>query len=85
MSKGFGVWQQRIMLELEHKEYVYSAALLPSNYTKADQNALSRAAKILADAGEIEIVRYMAGNRRTLLCRPGCIPPHSERPDGYRR
>jgi len=61
MSKGPGKWQQMILSELVTKEAFYLRGLLGRHCTKAQYNALLRAAQTLESEGKINITRFRFG------------------------
>ena len=75
MSKGPGKWQRMILAELAGREAFHLRALLGRECTKAEYNALLRAAMKLEAAGEIYITRFSWGARpgtgKTIIHRIG--------------
>lgn len=70
MSKGPGVWQRRLLAELEQHNAVILTDLLPRSYQRAQYVALHRAASVLHQKGQVEIIN---GQRRgrVWVCRAG--------------
>jgi hypothetical protein len=60
MGRGPGKWQRIILDRLERGEPFYLLEVLDYGYTKAEYNALNRAARELEKRGEIRIERYMS-------------------------
>jgi hypothetical protein len=60
MSKGHGKWERAILDVLKQVAAFYLTDLLPVPHTRSQVVALNRAARNLADAGKIEIVRWFA-------------------------
>lgn len=58
MSRGPGKWQRVILAELASRESFWLRTLLPGNYTKAEYNALHRAALKLGAIGPIKVHRW---------------------------
>jgi len=71
MSKGLGKWQRLILATLADQEAFYVRTLLRPTYTKAQYNALLRAAIQLNAAGKIETARFMCGIMKTVVHRVG--------------
>jgi len=72
MSRGPGKRQRAILGALEERETFFLVDLLPINYTKANYNALNRAAVALADKGAIAIWTFTyCGGPRVAVCWPG--------------
>jgi hypothetical protein len=63
MSKGPGKWQRMILAELADREAFHLRALLGRKCTKAQYNALLRAALNLETAGKINIAHFYWGAR----------------------
>ena len=59
MSRGLGCWQRGILAAVEHHGAVYLRDLLPRSTTRAAYQALYRASRRLAAAGQI--VLYQGG------------------------
>jgi hypothetical protein len=75
MSRGFGKWQLAILAQLASQEIFWLRSLLDYACTKAEYNALLRAALKLEDAGLIRIDRWQYGSNdgagRTAVMRIG--------------
>lgn len=82
MSRGPGKWQRLILDRVAAGEQFYLVDLLPAGYTKAQYNALHRAAVTLYEAGQISWVSYTFGGKTELIGPPGASAP-AERPKGY--
>ena len=90
MSRGPGKWQRAILATLADHEAFWLRSLLGPSCTKAQYNALLRAAHKLQAAGLVEIYRWrltLAGTRfhsfgrglgRTAVARVGTPPPDSD-------
>ena len=63
MSKGPGKWQRIILAELADREAFHLRAILGRRCTKAQYNALLRAAWKLEEAGKINIACFSYGGR----------------------
>ena len=61
MSKGPGKWQRVILAKLADREFFYLRKLLGRTCTKAQYNALLRAAQELEAAGKINVSRFAYG------------------------
>ena len=61
MSRGPGKWQRAILAELASHETFWLRSLLGRSCTKAEYNALLRAALKLEEAGAIAIDRWQFG------------------------
>ena len=69
MSKGPGKWQRLIMTELAIRDRFNLQELLGETFTKAEYNALHRAAMQLERAGKIKVHRFaLGGGIRTWIC-----------------
>jgi hypothetical protein len=75
MSKGPGRRQRLILDELRRRERFYLADLLSAGFSRAEYNALHRAALKLNDAGKCDVFVYMCGPRRVVCMRPGVGQP----------
>ena len=81
MSRGPGKWERAILAALEERESFWLRSLLSRETTKAQYNALLRAAMALEDKGRILIDRYAFGGEawkcegRTAIRRIGSIAP----------
>lgn len=58
MSRGFGIRQRQILAELARQECFWLRTLLPRDCTRAEYNALNRAAQKLEDAGLVVMDRW---------------------------
>lgn len=81
MSRGLGKRQTAILNKLNECEYFYLVDLLPDTYHMKDYQALYRAAVILFNKRRLEILKYMAGSKKVLICRQGVKPAPMNRPD----
>jgi hypothetical protein len=79
MSKGTGKLERLILEATEAHGGVYVARLAPQGATKAQHQALNRAAWSLIRKGLVLCVRYHCGRPRLYLHRVGTAPP-STRP-----
>jgi len=68
---GPGKWQRLIIEELKHKEAFALRSLLGRKYTKAQYNALLRAALEMEATYKIGIKRFAYGGARTYVHRHG--------------
>lgn len=79
MSRGLGKRQLAILAPLASHESFWLRSVLGQSCTKAEYNALLRAAGKLEEAGLILITRYRGGsndgNGRTAIRRIGTTPP----------
>jgi hypothetical protein len=74
MSRGYGIWQRRILTVLEIKPVFYLRHMLPLHPTRAQQVALLRAAHTLETYGKITLTHWVAGHRdqgHIMVARPG--------------
>jgi len=82
MSKGPGKWQRAILAELASQETFWLRSLLSRSCTKAEYNAILRAAMGLEEAGLILLDRYRYGANdgtgRTAVRRIGTIKPERD-------
>jgi hypothetical protein len=80
MSRGYGTQQRRILAAVSG-DFVWLASLAPDT-NGAEYKALHRAARRLAEKGDIAVYRYGWG-RRQVLIGPKGAPRPTERPGGY--
>jgi hypothetical protein len=59
MSRGPGLWQRQILSALERYPAFYLMDLLPEEHTRSQVVALNRAARQLASAYKIGMIRWM--------------------------
>lgn len=79
MSRGFGVWQRRVLEELGRRECFYLTDIVPCDpdYPRKhlDVNkyfAAYRAARSLAKSGRVSITKFERGmNAKIAICAPG--------------
>lgn len=71
MSKGPGKWQRLILAELETRDAFYLRCLLDSRCTKAQYDALLRAALQLESKGQISIMRFLFGRFNNVIHKKG--------------
>jgi hypothetical protein len=75
MSRGFGVWQRKILEALKTHEALYVCDLLPKGYRTAQRLAVTRAAHRLAALGHV-VLRVDSGVSaphlsRVVVAQPG--------------
>jgi len=79
MSRGFGKWQRAILAQLAKQETFWLRTLLSRHCTKAEYNALLRAALKLEEAGLINVDSWLcgseAGKGKTAVRRIGTNRP----------
>ena len=73
MSRGPGKWQRAILAELANREAFYLRDLLGPRCTRAERNALLRAAIQLEGAGTINPHRFAYGGKTTVVYRIGTM------------
>ncbi|MHB9081062.1 MAG: hypothetical protein ACYC3X_26620 [Pirellulaceae bacterium] len=73
MSKGLGKRQRDILAHLDHVEAgcCWLVDLLPEIYTRAEYNAVYRAAMTLESSQRIEIAKFTYGHDTVAVYRPG--------------
>jgi len=72
MSKGPGKWERLILSELAIRDRFNLQELLGLTFTKAQYNALHRAALKLEGAGKIKVHRFgLGGGVKIWVCRFG--------------
>jgi hypothetical protein len=80
MSKGLGKVERLILEAVEAQGGIYPARLAPPGSSKAQHQALNRAALSLIRKGLVRHVRYLWCRPRLYLHRNGTAPP-STRPE----
>ena len=71
MSRGLGTKQRTILAALAGRQALYLRDLLPRQCTKAEYNALLRAATKLETGRLIAIARFMCGSNKVVVHRIG--------------
>jgi len=85
MSRGPGRWQRLILRELERRDVFYLIDLLPQEHTMTDYKALHRAFVRLTDGGKIGYWRFLCGQAKIVVCRPGSAQPDRRKLDKCRQ
>ncbi len=71
MSRGLGRWERLILAELASRKAFYVRALLGPCCTRAQYNALLRAAMTLEAGGRISVTRFVFGSKTVVVHRTG--------------
>jgi hypothetical protein len=81
VSRGYGKLQRRILKLLEQHPGFWARDLLPSEPTRSQRSALSRALASLHDDGKIKIAAWLAGRHpsagKSIVYRVDGVPPRA--------
>ncbi len=79
MSRGPGKWERLILAELASHRAFYLRALLGPCCTRAQYNALFRAALTLEAGGRISVTRFVFGAKTLVVHRTGTMFTREDR------